>query len=203
MPLLNEYETLYWDKGCTIAGIDEVGRGPICGPLVVAGVILPIDYQNELINDSKKLSEKKRKLLYDEIIEIASVYCIKIVSPREVDALNIYRATQLAMEEIADELKADYVVTDAMPLLNGIKHTKIIKGDQKSISIAAASIVAKVIRDKIMDEYHEIYPEYGFNKHKGYPTKHHLAMLEEHGILPIYRFTYKPCQKYTCISLDI
>lgn len=198
----NEFEAIYWAKNETIVGIDEVGRGPLCGPLVVVGVLLPIGYNHPLINDSKKLSEKRRELLFKELIQVVK-FAIRIVDAKTVDALNIYRATQKAMEEIADELNAVMTLTDAMPLRNNRLHQAIIKGDQKSIHIASASIIAKVIRDKIMMGYDHLYPEYGYKKHKGYPTKLHLEMLEKYGLKPFYRMSYGPCAKYSAIKLKL
>jgi len=186
----NEYESIYWKENLTICGIDEAGRGPIAGPLVVSGVILPINYTNEAIYDSKKISEKKRNELFDVIKDVALDYRVEIISEREVDEFNIYRATQMAMEKIASELDANVTLTDAMPLNH--KHIKVIKGDQKSINIAAASILAKVSRDRIMCEYDKLYPDYGFKSHKGYPTKKHLEALEKYGVLDIHRKSYGP-----------
>ena len=193
MSLLNEYENKCWPNGELIMGIDEAGRGPLCGPLVVACCVLPINYQNDMINDSKKLSEKKRELLFDQIKKDALFYDVKIVSPKEIDELNIYAATKKAMSELALEKDAKYVLTDAMPIEDNKKVVPIIKGDAKSISIAAASIIAKVTRDHIMYELDKKYPEYEYRKHKGYPTKRHIELMEEYGIFDIYRMSYKPC----------
>ncbi len=192
MSLLNEYENKCWPNNKLIMGIDEAGRGPLCGPLVVACCVLPIGYQNDMINDSKKLSEKKRELLFDQIKQDALFYDVKIVSPKEIDELNIYAATKKAMSKLALEKDVEYVLTDAMPLDNK-KVVPIIKGDAKSISIAAASIIAKVTRDRIMYELDAKYPEYEYRKHKGYPTKRHIELMEEYGIFDIYRMSYKPC----------
>ena len=174
-------------------GIDEAGRGPLCGPLVVACCILRPNYQNDLINDSKKLTAKKREALFKIIIKDALYYDFRIVSPKEIDELNIYQATKKAMTELALSHETAIVLTDAMPLNADIKHEAMIKGDAKSISIAAASILAKVVRDKIMMGYDILYPQYEFKSHKGYPTKKHLALLEENGLLDIYRMSYGPC----------
>ncbi len=192
MSLLNEYENKCWPNNKLVMGIDEAGRGPLCGPLVVACCVLPIGYQNDMINDSKKLSEKKRELLFDQIKQDALFYDVKIVSPKEIDELNIYAATKKAMSKLALEKDVEYVLTDAMPLDNK-KVVPIIKGDAKSISIAAASIIAKVTRDRIMYELDAKYPEYEYRKHKGYPTKRHIELMEEYGIFDIYRMSYKPC----------
>ena len=193
MSLLNEYENKFWPYNKLIMGIDEAGRGPLCGPLVVACCVLPINYQNDMINDSKKLSEKKRELLFDQIKKDALFYDVKIVSPKEIDELNIYAATKKAMSELALEKDVKYVLTDAMPIEDNEKVIPIIKGDAKSISIAAASIIAKVTRDHIMYELDKKYPEYEYRKHKGYPTKRHIELMEEYGIFDIYRMSYKPC----------
>lgn len=179
-----------------VLGIDEAGRGPLCGPLVVAGVVFPKSYQNELINDSKKLSVKKREYLFNIIKNDALFYEIKIIDPSIIDKLNIYQATKKAMEEIIINLKdkVDYILTDAMKVdIKDINYTPLVKGDSKAITIAAASILAKVTRDNIMDELNIKYPEYQFSKHKGYPTKLHLEILNKYGpIKSIYRFSYKP-----------
>jgi len=193
MSLINEYELKAWPNNKYVMGIDEAGRGPLCGPLVVASCVLPIDYQNESINDSKKLTAKKRELLFKEIINDAIYYSFRIVSPKEIDELNIYAATKKAMTELSNECDyLEYVLTDAMPIDNE-KAIPIIKGDAKSISIAAASILAKVLRDYIMNGYHILYPEFEYNKHKGYPTKKHLELMDKYGITDIYRMSYKPC----------
>jgi ribonuclease HII len=184
---------LYYDKGIQhLAGIDEAGRGPVAGPLVVAGVILPVPLFIKGIQDSKKCSPKERSLLYQQIIDEALKVSVKIIDVNAIDEGNIYRLTQDAMTTIAHELEADYTLTDAMRLTTILPHEAIIKGDQKSISIGAASIVAKVTRDQIMEAYHELYPHYGFNQHKGYLTAHHQAMIEKHGPSPIHRMSFAP-----------
>ena len=199
-----EYERSFWDQGKHVVGIDEAGRGPIAGPLVVAGAVFDIDYANSEIYDSKALSEKKREMLFSLILQEARCYKIKIVTPEEIDTLNIYRATQKAMEEIAREIEAEAVLTDAMPLLNCAKPTlSIIKGDQKSLSIAAGSILAKVVRDHIMLGYDRLYPGYGFARHKGYPTKAHLEAMEKYGVLPFYRKSYGPVARMNQLALDL
>lgn len=202
--LENSWEKEAWSKEELIIGIDEAGRGPIAGPLVVAGVIFPPFYENNEIYDSKKLSEKKREQLYQVIMEEALEFQIKIVSEKEVDELNIYRATQLAMHTIAESLSAQIVVTDAMPLPDCSKLVyPVVKGDQKSISVAAASILAKVTRDRIMVELDKCYPEYGFAKHKGYPTKAHLEALEKYGALDCHRKSYGPVAKVNQMKLEL
>lgn len=200
------YETHLWEQNISnIIGIDEAGRGPIAGPLVVAGVMFPNNYKNDAIYDSKAISLKLRKQLFHEIMKDAIAYNIKIISPEEIDRLNIYRATQKAMEDIVIKFhNYEYVLTDAMPL-NGIHVTvePLIKGDQKSISIAAASILAKVTRDHIMEAYDVLYPEYGFAKHKGYPTKYHLQQLKDLGILSIHRKSYRPVALQSQLSFEL
>ena len=198
----NAYEKEAWSCQTTVIGIDEAGRGPIAGPLVVAGVVLPIDFEDEQINDSKKLPEKKREMLFQIIQEKALAYEIVIVSEKEIDELNIYRATQKAMHEIACALKSSIVLTDAMPLPFCTKTVhSLIKGDARSISIAAASILAKVTRDRIMISLDLQYPGYGLKKHKGYPTREHIEALEKHGVLPIHRRSYKPVVE--CIQMKL
>ena len=191
--LENTFEKIAWNNGELVMGIDEAGRGPLCGPLCVGACILPIGYTNDSINDSKKLSAKKREELYDLITRDALWYDVKVVSPKIIDELNILEATRKAMYELSLEQEVSKVLTDAVKIDND-KNMPIIKGDAKSISIAAASILAKVTRDRIMDEYHKQYPEYEFNKHKGYPTKRHLELIEKYGVFSIYRFSYKPVQ---------
>lgn len=198
MILMNDllgYEKALYKKGYKlIAGTDEVGRGPLVGPVVAAAVILPINYHLEGLTDSKKLSEKKRDLFYEIIKRDALAVGLGIVSPKRIDEINIYEASReammLAIEDL--KLKPDYILTDAMPLFTEIPFTSIIKGDSKSITIAAASVIAKVTRDKMMYELDEMYPIYGFKRHKGYPTKEHLEAIKKFGILENYRFTYKP-----------
>ncbi len=185
-----------------ILGIDEAGRGPMAGPLVVAGVIFPKGYSHDEINDSKKLTEKKREALFDQILKDALWYEILFVDERTIDAKNIYAATQDAMHKIAKDAQADYVLTDAMklPRYPG-KYEAIIKGDSKSLSIAAGSILAKVSRDRYMKILDEKYPEYKFAKHKGYPTKEHIEALHKYGILECHRKTYRPVAELLEIRL--
>lgn len=193
--LENEYETLLWKENRLVMGIDEAGRGPLCGPLVVASCILPLNYENPLINDSKKLTDKRRRLLYPQILRDAEYYGVRIVSPKEIDELNIYEATRRAMDDLSKEEKGQsLVLTDAMDLKRK-DVISLIKGDARSISIAAASIIAKVTRDMIMEEYDRLYPQYEFAKHKGYPTKRHLELMEKYGLLDIYRMSYGPCHE--------
>ena len=178
-----------------IAGCDEVGRGPLAGPVVAAAVILDPDIFIEGLNDSKKLTEKKRAILDIEIREKALAYKIIYIYPKEIDKINIYQASKKAMIEAVKELdpRPSFVLSDAMPLDElGIPYLSIIKGDSKSATIAAASIIAKVERDNYMVEMSKKYPEYGFEKHKGYPTKQHIEALNMYGVLDIHRVSYKP-----------
>lgn len=198
MKCTNEFEIAFWNEGKKyVIGLDEAGRGPIAGPLVVAGVVFPKGYEHETIYDSKKLSEKKREELFEVIKKDALYYSIEIVSEQEVDEFNIYRATQKTMEKIVQECSiCDAVLSDAMPLpAIELPVESLIKGDQKSVSIAAASILAKVTRDHIMVELDKKYPEYGLKQHKGYPTKKHLEALETYGVLDIHRRSYGPVQR--------
>lgn len=176
-----------------IAGIDEVGRGPLAGPVVAAAVILPAEIPFLPVNDSKQLSAKKREELYDQIMAIADVG-IGLVSPETIDAVNIYEATKLAMMQAIANLnqEPDSLLIDAMKLPLPVEQQSIIKGDAKSVSIAAASIVAKVYRDRLMSEYALQYPHYGFEKNAGYGTQLHLSGLDAHGITPIHRKTFDP-----------
>lgn len=193
---MNDYETKAYANGYTcIAGCDEAGRGPLAGPLVVAACVLPPDFYDERINDSKKLTPKKRDALFEYIQEVALDYKIVIYDALKVDELNVYQASRLGMIEAVeglDKVKVDYVLTDAMPLGVPMAHEAIIKGDAKSQSIAAASILAKVTRDRLMEQYDLEYPQYLFKKHKGYPTKEHLALLKRYGPCPIHRRTFGP-----------
>ncbi len=187
-PIEEEFEAQY---GC-ILGMDEAGRGPICGPLVVAGVIFEKGYRNEAINDSKKLSEKKREALFKQICQDARAYWILFIDEEQIDRLNIYRATQQAMEKIADKANAQFILSDAMPLPAHPNSMALVKGDSKSLAIAAASILAKVSRDRYMLALDEAYPQYGLKNHKGYPTKKHLEAIEQYGLQDFYRKSYKP-----------
>ena len=201
----NAYEKAFYEQGKQyIVGIDEAGRGPIAGPLVVAAVMFEKGYSHPEIYDSKKISEKKRNELFQVIIHDALEYHIAIVEPSVIDELNIYRATQKTMEDLVTMFEhVDGVLTDAMPLrVCNCPYEAIIKGDMKSVSIAAASILAKVTRDHIMMGYDYLYPAYGFAKHKGYPTKAHLEALEKEGVLPIHRKSYGPVAKCSQIKFD-
>jgi len=176
-----------------IAGIDEAGRGPLAGPVVAAAVILDPKIVIPGINDSKKLSEAKREYLYDEINNKAISVGIGIVDEKTIDEINIKQATYMAMEMAISNLKVkpDFLLIDAEKLINvPIHQISIIKGDSLSVSIAAASIIAKVTRDRILDEYDKKYPEYGFGKHKGYGTKQHIESIRNFGLLPIHRRSF-------------
>jgi ribonuclease HII len=196
-----DYELPIYKKGYKlIVGCDEAGRGPLCGPVVCAACILPKDYQNEMINDSKKLTDKKRRILFDEIKKVAVSYAIIEISPEEIDRINIYEASRKGMTEAIKALKVkpDYIITDCMPLLE-FKDTPIepiVKGDAKAMCVAAASILAKVHRDNLLEELDKKYPEYQFAKHKGYPTKLHLELLKQYGpIKGLYRYSYRPVKE--------
>jgi ribonuclease HII len=188
----NEYEQQAWSEGATLVGIDEAGRGPLAGPLAVAGVVFPIGYDSGEINDSKQLTAKKREELYDVIIRDALFYQIELVSPEDIDRLNILEADRQAMSRIALAAPCELVLTDAVALRIDKKVIPIIKGDTLSCSIAAGSILAKVTRDRIMLEYDKQYPQYGFAKNKGYPTRDHLEALRKYGATPIHRRSYGP-----------
>ena len=194
-----EYEHKLNNEGFkVIAGTDEAGRGPLFGPVVAACVVLPPDFKLDGLTDSKKLSEKKREKFYDYIVE-NTIWDIGIVSAKEIDEINIYEASRKAMtsaiNKVRKKIKVDYVITDAMPLDLNIPVMPIIKGDAKSITIAAASVIAKVTRDRMMLEEDRKHPEYGFKNHKGYPTKKHLEAINKYGLIDGYRLTYKPVAK--------
>ena len=190
---LYKYEKELIKNGITlIAGVDEVGRGPLVGPVVTAAVILPLNYKLEGLTDSKKLSEKKRDKFYDIIMHDAIDVAIGIKDNRIIDEVNIYEATKLAMMDAINglKIKPEHVLIDAMPLDITIPHTSIIKGDAKSLSIAAASVIAKVTRDRMMYELDVKYPMYN------YPTKEHIEAINKYGIIDEYRKTYGPVRDY-------
>lgn len=193
---LYQYEKELWKNGINlIAGMDEVGRGPLIGPVVTACVILPKDFVLAGLTDSKKLSEKKREEFYDYIMEHAISVGIGMMDEKVIDEVNIYEATKLAMYQAVEKskVKPEYVLIDAMKLDKlEMPSTSIIKGDAKSISIAAASVIAKVTRDRMMIELDKKYPMYGFKSHKGYPTKKHIEAIKEYGLIDGYRKTFKP-----------
>ncbi len=191
--LYNYEKALMLDGYKAICGVDEAGRGPLAGPVVAAACILPIDCEIDGLNDSKKLSEKKRELLFDEIKEKAIAYSIASATNEEIDKFNILNATMLAMVRAIEGLsvKADYAIVDGNCVRNfPIPATTIVKGDAKSPSIAAASILAKVTRDRFCLEMDKKYPEYNFKKHKGYPTKEHRELVIKHGPCPLHRKTF-------------
>ncbi len=193
--MLNKEREYYSDTVKLIAGVDEAGRGPLAGPVVAAAVVFPPSYQNESINDSKKLTEKKREELYEEIKKNAIAYGIAFVSAEEIDRINIYEATKVAMKEALRQLNGQYdlIVTDAMKLNMDKPVIALIKGDAQCLNIAAASILAKVTRDRYLKELDEKYPEYKFAKHKGYGTKEHLEALKTYGpIEGIHRKSFRP-----------
>ena len=202
---LKKIEEEFYQKGITsIAGIDEAGRGPLAGPVVVACVVMPRDSMIEGVNDSKKVSEKKREKLYEQITEEALGFGVGIISQEEIDRINILNATKegltAAIKEMEKDLqekqrrfeKPEIILVDALTKIDTdhIPYKSIIKGDAKSYSIAAASIVAKVTRDRIMRAWDEVYPMYGFEKHKGYGTAAHIAAIKEYGLCPLHRRSF-------------
>mgnify|MGYP005810512233 FL=1 len=192
---LKEMEKELYGKGFkNICGIDEAGRGPLAGPVVVAGVIMPQDSMIEGVNDSKKVTEKRREKLYDLILDEAISYSVAIVGQDVIDEINILNATKQGVTQVVDELdiKPDLILVDALEHINtrGIPYEPIIKGDAKCYNIAAASIIAKVTRDRIMREWDEIYPQYEFISHKGYGTAKHIAAIKQYGLCPIHRKSF-------------
>ncbi len=195
---LLKYERDLYKSGINlIAGVDEVGRGPLYGPVVAAAVILPKDTYIEGLTDSKKLSEKKRNYYYKIINDVALSIGVGIIDEKKIDEVNIYEATKLAMVDAINKLKIkpEHILIDAMPLEISIPTTSIIKGDSLSLSIAAASVIAKVTRDSMMYEIDKIHPEYGFKNHKGYPTKEHIKNIEKYGLIDGYRKSYSPIKE--------
>lgn len=195
LKLLKEYENKLHEQGIEfIAGIDEAGRGPLAGPVVVGAAIMKPDSFIEGVNDSKKISESKREKLYEQITEEAIAWSVGIVTEKEIDEMNILNATKKALERALEGLtvRPQRLVVDALEHIDtkGIPYTSVIKGDAKIYSISAASIIAKVTRDRIMREYEEVYPEYGFAKHKGYGTAMHIQAIKEHGPCPLHRKTF-------------
>ena len=192
---IKEVEKDLYNKGFkNICGIDEAGRGPLAGPVVVAGVIMPKDSMIEWVNDSKKVTERRREILYEKIKEEAISYSIAVIDHNIIDDINILNATKQGVTEVVDglDVKPDLIIVDALTHINtrGIPYEPIIKGDAKCYNIAAASIWAKVTRDRIMRQWDEIYPQYGFAAHKGYGTAKHIAAIKEYGLCPIHRITF-------------
>lgn len=189
-----KYEIPLWQQNKIVAGVDEVGRGPLAGPVVTAAVILPEDNTLFEVNDSKQLSEKKRRQYFNDICHQAMDIAIGIGSPEMIDTENIYHATELTMRSAINNLniKPDHILVDAMTIPVNIAQTKIIKGDANSVSIAAASIVAKEIRDDLMKMYDQMYPGYDFSNNAGYGTKKHLLGLDTLGVSPIHRKSFSP-----------
>ena len=202
---IQKIERELYQKGVkSICGIDEAGRGPLAGPVVVASVIMPEGSMIEGVNDSKKVSEKKREKLYEQIIEEAVAYGVGIIDQNEIDRINILNATKegltLCIKELEKDLKEknrgiekpEIILVDALTKIDTdhSPYQSIIKGDAKSYSIAAASIIAKVTRDRIMRQWDEVYPEYGFAKHKGYGTAMHISAIKQYGICPLHRKTF-------------
>lgn len=202
---LQKIESKLYENGIkSICGIDEAGRGPLAGPVVVASVIMPQNSMIEGVNDSKKVSEKKRELLYEEITKEALAYGVGIIDQNEIDRINILNATKegltICIRELERNLKEkqrdfdkpEIILVDALTKIDtdGISYRSIIKGDAKSYSIAAASIIAKVTRDRIMRKWDEVYPQYGFAKHKGYGTAEHITAIKKYGLCPLHRKTF-------------
>ena len=193
MPTLEYEEKKYAEGFSAVCGCDEAGRGPLCGPVVAAAVILPRGVIIEGLDDSKKLTEKKREKLFDVIKKTALAYCIAEATPEEIDEINILNASMLAMRRAVEGLsvKADFALIDGNCSRGfEIPTETVVKGDAKSYSIAAASVLAKVTRDRGCIELDRLYPEYGIAKHKGYPTKEHMDAVREHGVAPIYRKSF-------------
>lgn len=204
MPTIDHENKLRAEGFRIVAGIDEAGRGPLAGPVCVAAVVLPDDFTHPMLNDSKQLSEVKRERLYDEITADARIswHCVSI-EPREIDRINILQATWKGMRRavMALEPKADAALIDGMPVKRfPLHHVALVKGDSLSYSIAAASIIAKVTRDRLMVAMARKHPEYGFEIHKGYPTRAHLAALKQHGPCPHHRRSFGPVAQ---LQLDL
>ena len=195
---MNKYENELFQQGYTqIVGIDEVGRGPLCGPVVAAAVILPREVKLIGLDDSKKMSDIQKDDMYEQIMQCAVAVGIGIVSNEIIDKINIYEATKVAMMEAVEQLSVlpEYALIDAMRLPLDIPQQSIIKGDANSVSIAAASVIAKVTRDRLMKQYDEKYPQYGFKNNMGYGTKEHLEALDQFGITPWHRMSFAPVKE--------
>jgi ribonuclease HII len=194
------YELEWKRKGCAcIAGIDEAGRGPLAGPVSVAAVILPEGFEHEKLNDSKKLTEARRERIYEELIACKGLrWTVVLAHAEEIDRINILQATHAAMREAALKLEPDVVLIDGLPVPRfPLPQQALVKGDSLSLSIAAASVIAKVTRDRLMLEAAKEYPQYGFEKHKGYGTRQHMAALEKHGPCPLHRRSFAPIAQLT------
>ncbi len=195
------YEEALIKKGHEyVAGIDEAGRGPLAGPVVAAAVILPRAYRSDILNDSKKISPKVREKIYEELTDLESgvVWSFSVIDHKIIDKINILNATHRAMAECAMSLKRgpSFAIIDGNPVKGfPYPYQSVVKGDEKCLSIAAASIIAKVERDRLMLKYSEDYPQYGFDRHKGYGTKLHLDALKEFGVCPIHRRSFAPVRK--------
>ena len=192
---LKKKEKDLYNRGFTkICGIDEAGRGPLAGPVVIAGVIMPQDSMIEWVNDSKKVTEKRREILYDKILDEAISYSVAIIGHDVIDEINILSATKQGVTQVVEglDVKPDLILVDALTHINtkGIPYESIIKGDATCYNIAAASIIAKVTRDRIMRQWDEIYPQYGFLAHKGYGTSKHIAAIKKYGPCPIHRRSF-------------
>lgn len=197
--MLTKEKEFYSKTVRLIAGVDEAGRGPLAGPVFAAAVVFPPDYENPDIDDSKKLTAKKREALFEEIKAHALGYGIASVSAEEIDAVNIYEATKKAMRMALSQIKTKYdlIITDAMPLAMDVPVIAMVKGDAQCLNIAAASILAKVSRDHYLEELDKQYPQYGFAKHKGYGTAEHLAAINAFGPIPgVHRKSFKPVAAY-------
>jgi ribonuclease HII len=195
-----DYEMAAREKGYrSVAGVDEAGRGPLAGPVVAAAVILPLDADLHGLDDSKKLTLKKREELFPKIQAQSIAYGVAVVSPEVIDEINILQATRLAMKQAVEKLMSvpDLLLIDGNQKIDfALEQWAIVKGDAKSFSIAAASVLAKVTRDRIMDDYHHLYPQYEFAQHKGYGTKLHRELIVKHGPCPIHRRTFKRVKEY-------
>ncbi|WP_240366832.1 ribonuclease HII [Bombilactobacillus bombi] len=193
-----QIEKHFWNQGQVVAGIDEVGRGPLAGPVVTAAVVLPANIDLWEINDSKQLSAAKRRQLYTQILAVALDVSVGVGERQLIDEKDIYHATEITMAQAVKQLniKVDHLLVDAMHVPVNVAQTKLIKGDARSISIGAASIIAKVYRDELMQTYAQIYPHYGFENNAGYGTKEHLSGLATYGICPLHRHSFAPIKKY-------
>lgn len=191
-----DYEKKYWEKGLIVAGVDEAGRGPLAGPVVAVAVILPPFTEPFISGDSKQLTPKEREEAYEEIKNKALAIGTAVIDNVVIDRINILRATKLAMKRALEDLKHPYdiVITDYVKL-DGVRCEPLVKGDEKSLSCACASIIAKVLRDKIMEIYHKIYPEFDFISNKGYPSKKHIELIKEGKHTEIHRKSFSPLKR--------